>query len=120
MRRAKAHGQTSRTAHGAPLTVTAFRMPPLRLTPFLAVSLFWLCALAAAVAQGALLRSALRTALTGVTRGAPAQPAVPVASRRPMELLWMVLPALVLLGAFWWAWHGLQPSPFTLAAERAA
>ena len=92
----------------------------MRLSAFLAGSLFWLCALAAAVAQGALLRSALRTAITGVTRGAPTHPAVPVASRRAMELLWMVLPALVLLGAFWWAWRTLQPSPFTIAAEPVA
>ena len=92
----------------------------MRLSAVLAASLFWLCALAAAVAQGALLRSALRTALTGVTPGAPEHPAVPVASRRAMELLWMVLPALVLLGAFYWAWTTVRPAPFTLAAERIA
>lgn len=93
---------------------------PVRLSDFLAGTLFWTCAAAAVVAQGALLRSALGTAWSGAPRGAPAEPAVRVISGRAMELVWNVLPAVVLLGAFWWAWVSMHPSVFTIAAERAA
>lgn len=93
---------------------------PVRLSDFLAGTLFWLCALAAAGAQGALLRSAFGTALRGAPRGAPVEPAVRVISSRAMEFTWMVLPALVLLGAFGWAWLAMHPAVFTIAAEKAA
>ena len=92
----------------------------MRLSDFLAGTLFWLSALAAMGAQGALLRSAFGTAMRGAPRGAPAEPPVRVRSSRAMELTWMVLPAIVLLGAFWWAWLSMHPAVFTIAAEKAA
>ena len=96
------------------------RGPIVRLSDHLASSLFWLCALAALVAQGALLRSAVGTAVRGAPHGAPTEPAVRVSSSRAMELAWMVLPALVLVATFWWAWHSTRGAGLTIAAERVA
>ena len=74
--------------------------------PFgLSPALFWICAVAAMLAQVALLRSAF------VPRSdvAPDR-AVPVSSSRFAELAWSVLPALSLVATFVWAWTLLGPA----------
>jgi heme/copper-type cytochrome/quinol oxidase subunit 2 len=74
-------------------------------SPILADALFWSCVAAVTVAQVALLRSAARVVRPGVRA-----PDVPVASRRAMELVWAVVPAIVLALAIVWAWKTMHPA----------
>jgi len=71
----------------------------------LADALFWGCVAAVTVAQVALFRSAIRIA------GPRARtPDVPVASRPAMELIWAVVPAVVLVLTILWAWRTMHPA----------
>ena len=71
----------------------------------LADALFWSCVAAVTVAQVGLFRSAARIA------GPRARtPDVPVASRRAMELVWAVVPAVVLACTIFWAWRTMHPA----------
>ena len=71
----------------------------------LADALFWGCVAAVTIAQLALFRSAARIA------GPRARtPDVPVASRRAMELVWAIVPAIGLALVILWAWRTMHPS----------
>ena len=69
----------------------------------LADAAFWLAVALCAVAQYFILRS------TFVVRAAPADRQVPGA-RRPVEVLWAVLPAIALALVLWFTWRAMQPA----------
>lgn len=78
----------------------------MRLPHGAALALFALCAVAAVIAQLALLRSAFAP-----RRDVAPEKAVAVTSSRAAELVWAILPALVLVGTFAWAWGLMRPAP---------
>lgn len=79
-------------------------------------ALFWLAVAGCAVAQFFILRTAFRP-LGGDTSGpdGAAEPSMMVpSSRRPMEIMWAVLPVLLLGAAFYLAWQTLHPTPVSV------
>ena len=69
----------------------------------LADAAFWLAVVLCAVAQLFILRSAL------VVRAAPVDRQVPGA-RRPIEVLWAVLPAIALALVLVFTWRAMHPA----------
>ena len=81
--------------------------------PVMLDALFWTAVLACAVAQFFILRAVLRPATlpsvnAGVDPGSPLP--VRVQSGRVQEIVWAVLPALLLAGAFVLAWRAMHPA----------
>ena len=69
----------------------------------LADAAFWLAVVLCAVAQLLILRSAL------VARPAPVDRQVPEA-RRPVEVLWAVVPAIALALVLYFTWRAMHPA----------
>ena len=65
--------------------------------------LFWLAAVVCLACHAAILRSVLRG-----TFGAPEPDTVPV-RRRVVEVVWAILPALVLAAVFVATWRSMHP-----------
>ena len=82
----------------------------------LASSIFWVAAAVCAIAQVAILRSALR-ARTTAGAGTATRQSSPAA-----ELLWVLLPALMLCGTLLLTWRALGATPVDPdpRADRAA
>lgn len=77
------------------------------LPPGLLLAIFWIAAAGCAVAQFFILRAVWRVApIILDTHTVPAP-------RRVMEVAWAILPAFLLLGAFWGAWQVMHPSEST-------
>ena len=70
----------------------------------LADAAFWLAVVLCAVAQLLILRSAL------VARPAPVDRQVPE-SRRPIEVLWAIVPAIALAVVLVFTWRAMHPAP---------
>lgn len=98
---------------------------------------FWIAAIACAVAQAAILRSAVgrQSPVSGATHSPDPDAALagdddatapPPATRRTMsvralgELVWALLPAIVLALVFLWTWRAMHPSPAALPPTAAA
>ena len=78
----------------------------------LADATFWLAVVLCAIAQFFILRSAL------VVRAAPADRLVPGA-RRPVELLWALLPAIALGIVLFFTWRAMHQAPAPAGEQRA-
>ena len=82
--------------------------------PVILDALFWTAVLACAVAQFFILRAVLRpsplpSVNAGVDAGASPLP-VRVQSGRTQEIVWAVLPSLLLAAAFVLAWRVMHPA----------
>lgn len=81
-------------------------------------AIFWIAAVCCLVAQVAIIRSALRP--HGPTPGSEQVPR----PRTGLEVVWTVLPALVLIGVFVLTWHAMHqptvPTPFRLSDSAIA
>jgi heme/copper-type cytochrome/quinol oxidase subunit 2 len=73
------------------------------MSPVLADAIFWVAVVCCVVAQAALLRSQLAAPARGGAADAPA--------RRAGEVVWAVLPAVMLALALVWTWRTLHPRP---------
>lgn len=78
----------------------------------LADATFWLAVVLCAIAQFFILRSAL------VVRAAPADRLVPGA-RRPVELLWALLPAVALAVVLFFTWRAMHREPAPAGEQHA-
>ena len=81
----------------------------------LASSIFWAAAALCAVAQVAIVRSALRTRGGTVSAGSHARRSGPAA-----ELLWVLLPAVMLAGTLLLTWRALEARSEAPASHGAA
>lgn len=81
----------------------------LPVNPVVQGALFWSAVLACAIAQFFILRTAFRPAGATDTSTEPGGRAMMVpSSRRAMEMIWAVLPALLLGAAFFFAWRAMR------------
>jgi len=79
--------------------------------------LFWSAVLACAIAQFFILRTAFRPAgATDASAEPGGRPMMVPTSQRPMEILWAVLPVLLLVAAFYLAWTTMHPATPALAS----
>jgi heme/copper-type cytochrome/quinol oxidase subunit 2 len=77
------------------------------MSPSFANSVFWIAVLCCVVAQAALLRSVFT--VRPIERPTSAVgPLAPV--RQGLELLWAVVPALILAGVLWLTWREMHPT----------
>ncbi len=81
------------------------------MSPNVADAIFWIAVVACAIAQGAILRSVLVARQPELPAGARVAPA-----RRSVELVWALVPALLLVGTLVLTWRTLRP----VRAETAA
>ena len=81
--------------------------------PILLDALFWTAAAACACAQYFIVRAVWRVIPSGTS-----SPDVPV-PRRATEIIWVLLPVLLLSGAFYGTWRYLHP-PGVAAAQTSA
>ena len=104
--------------------------------PVVMGALFWTAVLGCAVAQFFILRTAFRpltpgsnagfahsgSADSGSTDSGFADSATPErmipSSRRPMEIMWAILPVFLLAAAFSLAWQAMHPMPVTTLVSR--
>ena len=84
------------------------------MSPSFANSVFWLAVICCVVAQAALLRSVLtvRQLERPTSAVGPLEPV-----RQGMEVLWAVVPAVLLVGVLWLTWREMHP---TVSVEPAA
>ena len=95
------------------LTVQATVSPGLVPSTALDV-LFWTAAAACAVAQFFIVRAVWKVIPSGTS-----SPDVP-APRRALEIMWVLLPVLLLAGAFAGTWRHLRSQPARAAVDTAA
>ncbi len=81
------------------------------MSPNVADAIFWIAVAACVVAQGAILRSVLVARQPELPAGARVAPA-----RRSVELVWALVPALLLVGTLVLTWRALRPAPVSTAA----
>ncbi|MDE3128446.1 MAG: hypothetical protein KGL38_10600 [Gemmatimonadota bacterium] len=82
--------------------------------PVLGDAIFWIAAVCCLVAQAAIIRSTLRPHVP-----APAGQQVP-RPRTPVEVAWVLLPALILAGVFVLTWHAMHPPRLAPSAQLSA
>ncbi len=94
--------------------------------PVVLGALFWAAVLGCAIAQFFILRTAFRPLVpveeTGSGDRNAADPAprarmIP-SSRRPMEIVWAILPVFLLAAAFYLAWQTMHPMPVGALVSR--
>ncbi len=71
-------------------------------------ALFWLAVAGCAIAQFFILRTAFRRAPDVGGSGTDAGPMMVPSSRRPMEIVWAILPVFLLGAVFYLAWHAMH------------
>ncbi len=88
--------------------------------PVVVGALFWTAVLGCVVAQFFILRTAFRP--LAPSDADSADPAVRSrmipSSRRPMEIVWAILPVFLLAAAFYLAWQAMQPMSATALVSR--
>lgn len=77
-------------------------------------ALFWTAAIACAVAQYFIVRAVWKVIPSGTS-----SPDVP-APRRAMEIMWVLLPVVLLAGAFVGTWRHLHPAPVGVVTDASA
>jgi heme/copper-type cytochrome/quinol oxidase subunit 2 len=76
--------------------------------------LFWTAAVACAIAQYFIVRAVWKVIPSGIS-----SPDVP-APRRALEIMWVLLPVLLLAGAFAGTWRHLHPASSGSSPDAAA
>jgi heme/copper-type cytochrome/quinol oxidase subunit 2 len=105
--------------------ISQFSVPPLLLTVQATVDanavpssvldvLFWTAAVACAIAQYFIVRAVWKVIPSGIS-----SPDVP-APRRALEIMWVLLPVLLLAGAFAGTWRHLHPASSGSSPDAAA
>lgn len=84
--------------------------------PVVMGALFWTAVLGCAVAQFFILRTAFRRLVPDADSATPAR-MIP-SSRRPMEIVWAILPVFLLAATFYLAWQAMHPMPVAALVSR--
>jgi len=93
--------------------------------PVVMGALFWAAVLGCAVAQFFILRTAFRPlapdtdpgSASGTEEATTRSRMIP-SSRRPMEIVWAILPVFLLAAAFYLAWQTMHPMPVASLVSR--
>jgi heme/copper-type cytochrome/quinol oxidase subunit 2 len=78
------------------------------MSPTIASAIFWIAAACCAVAQIALIASAVRSPMPGSAESAKV--AMP---RRSREIAWTIVPAIALTILLVFTWRAMQPAPMS-------